>query len=109
MSFVSYLYISHITQHHTNSESNIIRVLILSRSITSLNVILYNSSVNKLILCYILNAILCVFAQFSREHIIFKTTAELLCVSEQQSGILTQRYPRVNERIVSIKDSKTHS
>ncbi len=41
----------------------------------------------KLILCYILNTILCVFALFCREHITFKATAELLCVSEQHSGV----------------------
>ncbi len=56
-------------------------------NITSLNVILYNSSVNKkLILCYILSTI-CVFAKFCREHISFKAVAELLCVSEQHNGV----------------------
>ncbi len=50
-------------------------------NITSLNVILYNSSVNKkLILCYILNTILCVFAHFFKEYISLKATAESLCL-----------------------------
>ncbi len=40
-----------------------------------------------LILCYILNTILSVFAKFCREHITFKATVELLCVSEQHSGV----------------------
>ncbi len=82
--FVSYLYhtISHEQgeQYYTSAD--------FVPTITNWNVISNNSSVNKkLILCYILNTILCVFAQFCNEHITFKAIAELLCVSEQYSGV----------------------
>ncbi len=73
MSYISHIFLSHIytisditrvakrEQYHMSGAF----VLIC----TSENVILYNSSINKkLILCYILNTILCVFAQFCREH-----------------------------------------
>ncbi len=47
--------------------------------------ILYNISVNKkLILCYILDRIKLNFAE---NITTFKATAELLCVSEQHSGV----------------------
>ncbi len=54
----------------------------------SANVILYKCSPKKkLILCYILNTTLSVFAQFCQQNITYKATAELLCVCEQHSDV----------------------
>ncbi len=51
----------------TQAAKAITQVLSVSNS-TSVNVILYNTSVNKkLIFCYILNKILSVFAQFYQQ------------------------------------------
>ncbi len=105
--FVSCIY---IIRYHTSRESSITRVLFVP-NITSANVILYNSSVNKkLILCYILKTILCVFAQFCREHITFKATAELgYCASSSNTTVFSFWMNLSFERIVWINDSKTHS
>ncbi len=97
--FVSYLYhISH-EQYYTSAD--------LVPNITSLNVILYNSSVNKkLILCYVLNTILCVFAQFCREHITFQGIRIVACIQATQLSFWMN--PRF-ERIVWTNDSKASS
>ncbi len=102
--FVSCIY---IIRYHTNRESSITRVLFVP-NITSANVILYNSSVNKkLILCYILKTILCVFAKFCREHITFKATAELgYCASSSNTAVFSFWMNPRFERIVWINDSK---
>ncbi len=58
---------------------------VLCLNTTSANWILYKSSViKKLILCYILNTILGVFAN---KNVTYKATAELLRISEQHSDV----------------------
>ncbi len=50
---------------------------------TSANVILYSS----VIIVQNLNTILCVLFNFANENITYKAKAELLCISEQHSGV----------------------
>ncbi len=76
--FVSYLYhtISHEQREHYHTSADFVP------NITSLNVILYNNSVNKkLILLYFKHNIMCFCS------ITFKAIAELLRVSKQNSGV----------------------
>ncbi len=85
MCFCLISYDKRYCSYHTSRESRITSADFVS-NIKSLNVILYNSSVNKkLVLCYILNTILCFCSIL--EHVTLKAITELLSVSEQHSGV----------------------
>ncbi len=86
--FVLYLYtISNIRQaawEMSHSDMSAVFVPIM----TSANVIICNSSVNKkLILWYILNTTLSFLLSFANKNFTYKATAELLCVSEQHNFV----------------------